>query len=194
MNLVTPLNKRCHFRTDKLLVESYQIDPTDDEAERVFANCIMKLMTPAVTQSLPENWQKITTEKEAIDWWQQRLKESCALTVKLLPGNEIIGFVFLHEVECHEQLANLHIGYLIGEDYWSKGYGSDLIKGVVNWALLDKRIYSIIGGVDSDNKGSIKVLEKNGFRLSNQKGPSQNTLFFEYVFERKISDDDLGGK
>lgn len=55
---------------------------------------------------------------------------------------------------------DLHIGYLLGESYWAKGYGSELIKGLVDWAYSDKHIRSLVGGVEINNTGSIKVMQK----------------------------------
>jgi RimJ/RimL family protein N-acetyltransferase len=145
---------------------------------------VLELLTPAVTNSLPSEWQNITSYEEASNWWQQRIKESSFLSIQLKPNNEIIGFVFLYDNETKPMQFDLHIGYLLGESYWAKGYGSELIKGLVKWAYLDTHIHSLIGGVEVNNIGSIKVMEKNGFIRSKLDSPDKNVIFLEHVINK----------
>lgn len=53
--------------------------------------------------------------------------------------------------------------YLISETLWWKGYGTELIKGLVVWCKSSRNIRSLSGGVATKNTGSARILEKCGF-------------------------------
>lgn len=179
-----PLYQGCTFTTERLLIKSVQSQIVDDDSKRLYTRKVRELLTPAVTRSLPGEWQDISSDKEASNWWQQRIEECSFLSIQLKSNNEIIGFVFIYDNAAKQVQLDLHIGYLLGEPYWAKGYGSELIKGLVNWAYLDKNIHSLVGGVEVNNIGSIKVMEKNGFSRSKLDRPDQNVIFLEHVITK----------
>ena len=85
--------------------------------------------------------------------------------------------MFLYENNEIKESEELRLGYLLAESIWGKGIGSELIKGLVKYCNDSKIIESISGGVEKDNVGSIKVLEKNGFYKSNEKLPGNMLLY-----------------
>jgi len=184
MTDLLPLCQRCAFNTERLLINCVKPQILDDDSKRLYTLKVLELLTPAVTSSLPSEWQNLTSYEDASKWWQQRIEESSFLSIQLKSNNEIIGFVFLYDDETQKTPLDLHIGYLLGASYWAKGYGSELIKGLVNWAYLDKHIHSLIGGVAINNIGSIKVMEKNGFSRSKLDSPDKNVIFLEYVINK----------
>ena len=57
-------------------------------------------------------------------------------------------------------------GYWLGEKYWGKGIMSDAVKIFLNYIFKKfKKINRIESNVFPWNKGSQRVLEKNGFKL-----------------------------
>ena len=187
------LNTRCHFQTERLAVQSWQnsfVGATGGagmdkaESDKVdFAKKVIRILTPAVTESLPDGWQGIDTLAQANDWINDRVQESVFLTVQSLASQDVIGFLFLHESpSAASSKLELKIGYLLAESVWGKGLGSELIGGLVNWCEADGDVASIAGGVDPENKASIQVLEKNGFQRSSE-GSSKQVVFLE----RKLS-------
>lgn len=178
------LYQRCLFNTERLLIKNVKSQIGDDNSKRLLTLKVIELLTPAVTSSLPNEWQNIASHEEASHWWQQRIEESNLLSIRLKANNDIIGFIFLYGAQTQQMQLDLHIGYLLGESYWAKGYGSELIKGLVSWAYLNKRIQSLVGGVDVNNIGSIKVMEKNGFIRSKLDSPDKNVIFLERVINK----------
>lgn len=56
------------------------------------------------------------------------------------------------------------IGLIIGEkEYWGKGIAKEAIKIVINYSFYILNIRKIIAGIYSENIGSIKAFERNGF-------------------------------
>jgi len=176
------LEKRCNFKTERLLIRSWKYQNKDLASEDYFTNKVEGILTHQVTKSLPDGWQGIKTKSDAKQWIKDRADESHFLTVQLLSTNEIIGFVFLYESDSQDNSCDLRFGYLLSETYWAKGYGSELVQGLVEWCDKVGDINSISGGVETDNIASIKVLEKNGFSPSTLDDASGNVIFYERKF------------
>jgi RimJ/RimL family protein N-acetyltransferase len=181
-----PISQQCLFNTERLSIERIKSQVLDEKESNLLTVKVLELLTPVVTYSLPSEWQNITRLEDANIWLQQRIEASSFFVIRLRSSNDIIGFMFLYGEDEELKLLDLHIGYLLGEVYWGKGYGSELIKGLVDWAYLDEHIHSLVGGVEVANVGSIKVMEKNGFCLSTLKGPAEDVIFLEYVFNRLL--------
>jgi RimJ/RimL family protein N-acetyltransferase len=57
------------------------------------------------------------------------------------------------------------LGYVISKNFWNKGITSEAVKIALQRGFKDLDVKRIEAYVDPDNKGSIKVLQKNGFLL-----------------------------
>lgn len=56
------------------------------------------------------------------------------------------------------------VGYAIMPDYWGKGYMTEALKAVVDFGFKELHIHSIEANCNPANTGSIKLLEKIGFK------------------------------
>lgn len=72
------------------------------------------------------------------------------------------------------------IGLLIGEKQcWGKGYGSEAIGLVLEYAFKNLNIHRLTAGAYANNLGSIKAFEKNGFIIE---GTYRNHVLHNGVF------------
>jgi len=182
MKFSKTLEHKCSFRTERLLIQSWSNNDKHLTSNQNLEGCVINILTAEVTKALPEGWQSINTLSDAQKWIEDRDEESNFLTVELLATNEIIGFVFLYELNSEENSLGLRFGYLLSESNWGKGFGTELVKGLVKWCETMGTINSISGGVEIDNIGSIRVLEKTGFSRSTIDSPSENVIFYERKF------------
>jgi RimJ/RimL family protein N-acetyltransferase len=176
------LEKRCNFSTPRLSVCSWTNHTKEPNAEKKLAEKVIEILSPNVTRALPDGWQNITSFAAAQEWVKDRNEESHFLSIQLSSTNEIIGFIFLYEAESENQLHNLRFGYLLAENFWGIGLGTELTKGLLDWCKAAGDIKSISGGVEKDNIGSIKVLEKTGFAALPADGTSDLVVFYAYQF------------
>ncbi len=140
-------------------------------------------MTPKVTKALPAGWQNIKSILDAQQWIKERDDEGHFVTIQLLSTNEIFGFIFLYESDSKLNYYDLRFGYLLSEKVWGKGLGTELIQGLIKWCKEAGDIKSISGGVETDNVGSIRVLEKTGFTASTVDNSTEQVVFYEYQFD-----------
>jgi [ribosomal protein S5]-alanine N-acetyltransferase len=80
--------------------------------------------------------------------------------VELKESGELIGHVGLSPTD-----GETEIGYAIAEGHQANGYATELVRGTIRWALEHEGVPRVLGVVDSDNRGSVRVLEKAGFAL-----------------------------
>lgn len=179
------IEDKFNFNTPRLSVSSWRNQTKGLQSEKKFAQKVIEILLPNVTKALPGGWQNISTIDQALEWIKERDEESHFVSVQLLSSNETIGFIFFYEMDSRNYYYDLRFGYLLAEKVWGKGLGTELIEGLINWCKAEGNINSISGGVETDNIGSIKVLEKNGFSVSTVDSPSEDTIFYEYRFERK---------
>jgi len=56
------------------------------------------------------------------------------------------------------------IGYWLGRPYWGKGFMSEAVAAAVTWLFTNTDHERLAGEAMTENAGSLKVLEKLGFR------------------------------
>lgn len=59
--------------------------------------------------------------------------------------------------------GEIEIGYGTYERFRKKGYMTEAVGGMVDWAKNQPGIKTVIAGTDKENRASWAVLEKNGF-------------------------------
>ena len=158
MKTQLPLQHRCSFSTARLDIENVYPSLTITNSESNVGELLLPLLSPRVTKELPDDWQNIQSTEQAIAWWKNRLNESCVLQIKLKNNARLIGLIFLYETNWKNAKVDLHLGYLLEEASWSRGYASEMLEGLIAWANEDTQIATIIGGVTNDNHSSIRVL------------------------------------
>jgi len=80
----------------------------------------------------------------------------------LFQGDDFIGVGSLIPQQ-HEHRLNAEIGYWLGEQYWGKGYATDAVKKMVEFAFVELGLSRVYASVYDYNTASMRVLEKSGF-------------------------------
>ncbi len=87
------------------------------------------------------------------DWYR--------FAIVLKETNELIGTALIYfeeEVECWE------IGYNLGKKYWGKGYTTEAMVKVIDFAKEQLKITQIVGRYAKENPTSGNVMKKLGFK------------------------------
>jgi len=72
-------------------------------------------------------------------------------------ANRVIGMV-----SCRMQGHAAELGYALGRKYWNRGYTTEALQAIVNWALLFNGTFRVWAVCDTENVASARVLEKIG--------------------------------
>jgi ribosomal-protein-alanine N-acetyltransferase len=154
----------CAFQTERLdVVGWHDAIQAGDELATVVAG----LLTPAVTASLPPDWQDSYTTERARRWIEDRDAEGTTLLVSEREASSAVGLVLLYEEPAIDGSgAEVRIGYLLAERTWGRGFGGELVAGLVGWCRTQPAIVLLIAGVAPSNTASIRILERSGFSLA----------------------------
>jgi ribosomal-protein-alanine N-acetyltransferase len=90
-------------------------------------------------------------------------KQGVSWGIILRKSQKLIGQFSIHSWNIEEEKAKLD--YIINPNYWSMGYGSEVLNLVVNFGLNELGLKNIIAEIDPNNIPSLTILEKYGFNL-----------------------------
>lgn len=105
--------------------------------------------------------------KDARKWIKEKLKEYESKKPKNLVfgieiGKEVVGVVGLHNIE---EKHKAEIGYWLAEKYWGAGIMSKAVELATEFAFKKMGLRKIYASIFCFNKGSMRVLEKNSYKL-----------------------------
>lgn len=107
----------------------------------------------------PIRLQKITANPQLIPWYGFIVE---------LESNTVVGTMGFKSLPNENGLVE--IGYGIHHTFSGKGYATEMAKGLIRWAFKQPGVNGITAtDVQKDNFASIKILEKLGMTVTNQK-------------------------
>ncbi len=135
-------------------------------------------------------WKLMGSIEESKMHIEKMLKEELAkshlyASVSLKSNNKVIATVMIFNFD--HNASHAEIGYVFHQDYWGKGYCTEAVSLISNFAFNTLKLHKLHARVADENIGSSKVLEKNGFEL-------EGRLRDHYFIENKYYDCLLYGK
>lgn len=152
MPLISPPER---FETKQLVIRRPRMSDADD----IFDNYASD---PEVTRYV--TWRPYEYRSEIAPFLQSRLArwdsgEEYSWVLTLPSEDRVIGMI-----GCRVREHAADIGYVIGQNYWGRGYVTEAAKAIVNWASSLESIYRVWAVCDIENKASSRVLEKVGMQ------------------------------
>ncbi|MEP7143382.1 MAG: GNAT family protein [Ferruginibacter sp.] len=103
------------------------------------------------------------TNKDAETFINMTKQEDIPMTFAIEFREQFCGVIGLVR-QCDVYRKTAEIGYWIGEPFWNKGIATTAVKLVTGYGLHSLDLIRIHTGVFEYNTGSMRVLEKNGYR------------------------------
>lgn len=88
------------------------------------------------------------------------LRQQFNLGIEMRAPRRLIGIIGLVN-----KPAEPEIGYWLGEDFWGQGYGSEAMRLMIGFIGDTLRLPEIYSSAADENKASLRVLEKAGFKF-----------------------------
>ena len=82
--------------------------------------------------------------------------------VALRPSDKVIGTVTLFNLD--QAQGRAEIGYAQAQAYWGNGYIHEALQALLSYAFNEMKMRRLEADVDPRNVGSIKTLERLGFK------------------------------
>ena len=111
---------------------------------------------------------QLPSEKKIKEWFEQQIEggpkpERHSFSIRALTDDKHIGFLGVWVDLIHSEAW---VGLGIGErDFWSKGYGSDMMKLCQQYVFAELGVQRLSLGLFEYNPRALRSYEKCGFRL-----------------------------
>jgi RimJ/RimL family protein N-acetyltransferase len=135
------------------------------ECERHFENALLWLNDPQVTA-----WTLVGDlptgrlyEEEFFKKMSGETPNDAAFAIETLDSGEHIGFAAIHQIDWRNRVG--YTGTIIGRtDLWGQGYATDVARTRTRYAFEVLNLRQLVSKVLADNVGSLKMLERAGYR------------------------------
>ena len=95
--------------------------------------------------------------QSCISAWEHKTRFPYMITLK--ESSEIIGMI-----DPRIEGMKVGIGYVAARAYWGKGYVTEAIHAIIDWAFRQSSIFRVYATMDVENVASQRVLEKVGMQ------------------------------
>ncbi len=127
--------------------------------------CLFKIWSnPDVTKFMNiENFSGENQAKEMINFLNELSAQNKAMRYTIIEAktNQILGSCGFNTLDYENMKAE--IGYDLDSTFWGKGYGTEAVSYLVDYAFEHLNFIRIEAKVEPENLNSIKVLQKLGF-------------------------------
>lgn len=147
------------FETEHLRVRKFRMD----DAPQLYRNHL----EPEVKRWIPnESYADLEEAEGAIRFYAECVDENrlpFVVAVELKENGALIGDTGINEVE--GKSGEVEIGYTICSAYSGRGYATELLSGMTEFASTKFGCAVLYGRVMRGNEASIRVLQKNDYEF-----------------------------
>lgn len=124
-----------------------------------------------------EGWESDPEVAKYMFWTShndiEKTKEWVAFEIGQIEKDDWYRFAIVHKetgellgtalIYYEEEVEGWEIGYNLGQKYWNKGYTTEAVKKVIDFATEELKLSEIIGRYAKENPASGNVMQKLGF-------------------------------
>jgi len=116
---------------------------------------VRRFMGIGVTPLYPEDEE---------EWYERARRNRSQIVFGIVEtgSDRLVGVADLHGIAWAARVAE--IGYWVGREYWGRGYATEAVSLLVQYAFEMLGLEKLWARVYEPNRASIAVLEKNGFQ------------------------------
>ena len=132
------------------------------------------------------------SEAEQLKWFehQERSRDVLRCIVALQEDGKAIGTIILSDIDQKNATGHIHIK-MSKDSGRGKGYGTDAVNTMVQYAFEELRLNCIYANILSYNEASIKLFERCGFKkdgVSRQRVYKKGKFIDMLAYSKIISD------
>lgn len=142
------------FTTERLLLRA----PVLSDAEEIFR---VYAQDPEVTRFL--SWAPIADLREVRLGTVQRIQRHQAGSELSWLITSAVSGALMGMLTAQPNGPFVQCGFVLGREFWNKGYMSEALNAVASWAAAEPEIFRFWACCDMENHASVRVLEKAGF-------------------------------
>ena len=166
--------KAQSFETNRLIIKSTKKEDTDFCLNIWLDDEMGKYLSDPPRDKADDTYLKWKDNVEIYD--------GCYYFVSV--SKEIGNYIGTCSAVPSEDEREWDIGYAIHKDYWRKGYGTEMIKGLIDFCSKNGGT-SITAAVAKENQGSNALLRKLNFYIEKEgafKKSGTDIVYDEYIY------------
>jgi [ribosomal protein S5]-alanine N-acetyltransferase len=142
-------------RTKRLLLRQIQ----DNDLENIFRG----LSHPEVIKYYGVNFNSRESTKEQMTWYRELVETGTGIwwAICSLEGDVFYGATGFNNLQKEHKKAE--IGFWLLPEFWSRGYVSEAVTAILNYAFTSLDLHRIEAYVEVGNENSAKALKKLKF-------------------------------
>lgn len=145
------------LETKRLILRKF----TMDDVEGVYNNFATDKETTKYLSWEPH--KDISETTELISRWISEYENGTYYwAVELKETGEVIGSISGMNIDTKNSIITL--GYCYGSKYWNKGYGTEVLRKVLEYLLLEAKFYLVEAYHSSENPASGRIMQKAGMK------------------------------
>lgn len=151
-------NDTMNFETKRLIFKKVEIEDVN-KLFKIFSNDeLTKYFVSGADTHISQTEKRV---KNIISHWNKYRFGDFIILDK--STKEMIGFGGLHY---KTEEGNVNISYIIDTSHWKKGYGTEACQELLKYGFEYLKLNKIAGEIDPNNRASIKLIEKCGFKYN----------------------------
>lgn len=141
------------LETKRLILRLFRIEDLDD------------FYTYAKVEGVGERagWFHHKSKDESRAILESFIKSKDVYAIVFKENNKVIGSIGLHARE--ESKNVLELGYVLSKTYWGKGFMSEAVEKVIEYAFEELQLEGLTCGHFLENSASRRIIEKSGFKF-----------------------------
>lgn len=153
---------RFPIRTDRLVLRCFRAADANDLAELMSdAGTLRYLRWSTMSLDDAEEWIAKGSHRHV-----PKAGSSCCFAVEATQIGKVVGLVHFLLVPSEFNLARFEI--VISPDWHRKGYGTESVRGLLNYAFQSLHVRRVIAGCDVRNVAARRLLLKSGLRYEGE--------------------------
>ena len=164
--------------SERLIIRDLEINDLENHHKLLSDKTVMFHLQDIQTDSIEESKANLNN---AINDQNSKERKYYFFLIENKNTKEFIGEIGYTVLNNTPWGKLVHMGYFILKNYWNKGYTSEALRKVVEFAFTENNVYRIHTGCAKDNIYSEKIMIKCGF--------VKEAEFKEYVYhDGKLED------
>ena len=146
------------METDRLILRKLQMEDVYEYYERLFGDAdVSRYMLFDPHQDISESLESL---QRKLDRYEQEDYYCWGVTLK--EEDSLIGLIELLRFD--EEANSCSFVYMLGCNYWNRGYGTEMLKAVIRFAFEELEVERITADHMEKNGASGAVMEKAGMK------------------------------
>jgi len=146
--------------TDRLLIRDYIIEDIGEYYDLFSDKIVMYYLQDIYENNIEEARKNLT---DIINDQNYEKRKYFVFRIEDKNSNELIGAMGYTVLNYTPYGKFAHMGYLLKQNCWNKGYATEALKRVLEFAFEENNVYRIHTGCFKENSHSERVMQKCGF-------------------------------